>query len=69
MYLHIQRVGGAWTFGYSYDGTVFLPAPTTGVTIPTFTVGYIVLVAERYGATTPTSYFSFDFVRVNQLFL
>lgn len=69
IYLHIQRVSGTYTFWYSFDGAVFLPLSTTGVTVPTFTVANIVLVAARYGATTPTSYFAFDFVRVNQLFL
>jgi hypothetical protein len=69
IYLHLQRVSGTWTFWYSYNGTVFLPASSAGVTVPTFTIGYIVLVSERYGATAPSSYFSFDFVRVNQIFL
>lgn len=66
LYLHMQRVSGAWTFWYSFDGISFYPY--AGLTPGTPTIGYVTFVAAQNGATVH-EIVAIDWIRFNLFYL
>jgi len=65
VYLHLQRVSGAWTSWFSLNGIAWFKI---GGSSPSFTVDHITVDMTQSGLTTP-NYVGCDFFRVNWLTL